>query len=182
MQPYGGDAHDRQLTTITTDSTGEATALAAAYRRLLAAARALDFDVPDPCDGLTRTTADWILAHLILYDELLVRTSTQVLAGEDEIEIDNSPTMRPDVIGWVIAHHTYRELVERATATSDELIRVVGMIPDRNAEMLVRVRLTSRCGDSVFDEWLFWRDFIRLRADEQVPAHALRLEQLGGAR
>lgn len=148
--------------------------LADAYQPLLSAARAVTAR-----HGTTDLHVElpWLLCHLALYDETLALAARKVARGAPAV-VDNATAMCADLIGSLVAGHSPAELVDLVAGNAAELAAALETIPEDRTDTAVRVRLSSRSGSPLFDEWLGWRDLIEVRITEHVPRHTGYLARL----
>jgi hypothetical protein len=149
--------------------------LEAAYRALGAAINGLVAE--DIQDVDEYSSAPWILAYLILCDEKYVETAATVLEARSTA-FDNRAALTTNLAGSMVATHTWGQLADRALATAARLIELLRQIPESYGDLQIRVRLYNRAQQPLFDEWLSWRNLIKLHAEQQVPEYTSKLTAL----
>lgn len=153
--------------------------LITAYDRLGKAVAALRPDgtgLPDKY-----STAPWILAYLILCDELYISAGNQVLDNK-LAELDNTTVMVTNHAGTLVATHSWPELVARVNRTASQLIALVERIRPEQGDRFVRVVLHNRQLVPVMNEWITWHNLVKLHAEDQVPQYTGKLLELFSAR
>ncbi|MFI6048567.1 MmgE/PrpD family protein [Streptomyces violascens] len=143
-------------------------------------------------DGLFRAAAsrvgidsggdevDRTLAHLALGDRLLAHVARQVLDGAAAPVLDNSAATEPAAIDALVAAADRAVLVELVRRNAAELVGLLARTPDRCRAADVRVRLVNGAGEEVFSGSVAWGEIVRMRAEEQLPGHADRINSLEG--
>ncbi|RCH65705.1 hypothetical protein DT019_26715 [Streptomyces sp. SDr-06] len=123
---------------------------------------------------------DRVLAHLALGDRLLATVARGVLDGAASLVLDNSAATDPVALDALVAAADRAVLVELVRRNAAELVGVLARTPARCWTVDVRVRLVNGAGKELFSGPVPWGEVVRLRAEEQLPGHAARLNQLNG--
>ncbi|MFD9636259.1 MmgE/PrpD family protein [Streptomyces violascens] len=148
--------------------------LEAAYDGLFRAA-ASRVGVGSEVDGGAGADVDRTLAHLALSDRLLADIARQVLDGAEAPVLDNSAAADPAAIDALVAAADRAVLVELVRRNAAELVGLLARTPDRCRAADVRVRLVNGAGAELFSGSVPWGEVVRMRADEQLPGHAARI-------
>ncbi|MDH6135477.1 hypothetical protein P3T37_004892 [Kitasatospora sp. MAA4] len=119
----------------------------------------------------------WLLCHLALYDVDLTLAARNVAKGAPAV-VDNATAVCADLIGSLVAANSPSQLVDLVAANAAELAAALETISEDPPDAAVRVRLYSRSGRQLFDEWLDWRDLIEVRVTEHLPRHTEYLVRL----
>ncbi|MFI6469682.1 MmgE/PrpD family protein [Streptomyces sp. NPDC050516] len=128
--------------------------------------------------GGTGGEMDRELAHLALGDRLLADTARQVLDGAAAPVLDNSAAADPVAIDALIAAADRAVLAELVRRNAAELVGLLARTPDRRRSADVRVRLVNGAGEELFSGAVPWGEIVRMRAEEQLPGHAARINSL----
>jgi hypothetical protein len=153
----------------------DTTDLADAYHQLIEAAGGITDTTGTAAE---RADVDWLLAHIALSDRILATAARHVLAGTPEVVVDNAPAMDERTIGELIAATTHPERIDVLRRNAAELIDLITQIPESAASTQVRLRIHNRQGQHVSDSQLAWDGLVRIRAEKNIPGHALRLADI----
>ena len=149
--------------------------LVAAYDNLLSALRVFD---PAGLHHQQRDEADWIVAHLVLSDRVLVAAADHVLQGADVVTVDNRHAMDRDAIAAVLSSLSHHERIQTIEDHRDELVDRHRRIPDTAVTTLVRLVLYDRTGRLSHQGTTTWGELVAARADQHLPGHARTLRDL----
>ena len=150
------------------------TDLAAAYRRLIAAAQAISDD--SPLDPNQRADVDWTLCHIALSDQILTRTANEVrYRRPGKLVVDNQPAMDPATIAAMTAATAHHDRVAAVRQHAASLLSELGQTSDQNAQAPLTLRFHDKTGQHVGATDMTWADLIELRTHQHIPAHAARL-------
>ncbi len=153
--------------------------LVAAYDDLLSALRALD---PAGLDREQRDEADWIVAHLVLSDRVLVAAADHVLEGAGTVTVDNRHAMDRDAIANVLSSLSHHERIGTIERQGGELVDRHRRIPEAAAGTVVRLVLHDRAGRLSHQSTTTWGELVAARADQHLPGHARTLRALAEPR
>uniref|UniRef100_A0AAU2UYN0 MmgE/PrpD family protein n=1 Tax=Streptomyces sp. NBC_00003 TaxID=2903608 RepID=A0AAU2UYN0_9ACTN len=126
-------------------------------------------------DGAARDDIDRTLAHLALSDRLLAGVARQVLDGAQAPVLDNAAATDPAAIDALITAADRVVLAELVRRNAAEFVGLLARTPDRRQAADVRVRLVNGAGEELFSGSVPWGEIVRMRAEEQLPGHAARI-------
>ena len=153
--------------------------LVAAYDDLLAAAALLD---PADLTPSQRDEAEWLIAHLILSDPVLVAAADHLLAGAGTLTVDNRHAMDPDAIAAVLASLSHPERIQAIRRNANELIDRHRRIPETAGTTTVQLLLHDRHGQLTHQGATTWAGLLTARADQHLPGHAHTLRRIADRR
>ena len=148
--------------------------LVAAYDDLLPAATLLD---PADLTPPQRDEAEWLIAHLILSDPILIAAADHLLAGADTLTVDNRHAMDPDAIAAVLASLPHAERIQAIGHNADELIDRHRRIPETVGTTTVQLLLCDRHGKLTHQGATTWAELLTARADQHLPGHTHTLRR-----
>jgi hypothetical protein len=151
-----------------------ADSLVAAYDDLLAAATLLD---PADLTPPQRDEAEWLIAHLILSDPILITAADHLLAGADTLTVDNRPATDPDAIADVLASLPHPERIQAIRHNANELIDRHRRIPETAGTTTVQLLLHDRHGQLTHQGATTWAELLTARAHQHLPGHAHTLRR-----
>ncbi|MDA8284783.1 MAG: hypothetical protein M0Z42_16180 [Actinomycetota bacterium] len=149
--------------------------LVAAYDDLLSALRTLD---PTGLHHDQRDEIDWLVAHLVLSDAILVAAADHVLEGAGTVTVDNRRAMDRDAIANVLSSLSHHERIQTIEDHRDELVDRHRCIPKAAAGTVVRLVLYDRTGRLSHQSTTTWSELVAARADQHLPGHARTLRTL----
>ncbi|MGW2813272.1 MmgE/PrpD family protein [Streptomyces sp. NPDC001415] len=126
-------------------------------------------------DGAARGDVDRTLAHLALSDRLLAGVARQVLDGARAPVLDNAAATDPAAIDALVMAADRAVLAELVRRNAAEFVGLLARTPDRRQTADVRVRLVNEAGEELFSGSVPWGEIVRMRAEEQLPGHAARI-------
>ena len=153
--------------------------LVAAYDDLLAAAALLDLADLTPSQ---RDEAEWLIAHLILSDPILIAAADHLLEGADTATVDNRPATDPDAIAAVLASLSQKERIQAIRHNANELIDRHRRIPETAGTTTVQLLLHDRHGQLTHQGTTTWAELLTARADQHLPGHAHTLRRIAHPR
>ncbi len=153
--------------------------LLAAYDDLLTAAAALD---PSTLAPEQRDEAEWIIAHLILSDPILIAAADHLLAGADTVTLDNRHAMNDDAIAAVLGSLSHPDRIRAIKQNASDLIDRHRRIPDTAGATTVRLLLHDRHGQLTHQGTTTWAELLTARADQHLPGHARTLRRIADPR
>ena len=153
--------------------------LVAAYDDLLAAATLLDLANLTPP---RRDEAEWLIAHLILSDPVLIAAADHLLEGAGTLTVDNRHAMDPDAIAAVLASLPHAERIQAIGHNADELIDRHRRIPETVGTTTVQLHLHDQHGQLTHQGATTWAGLLTARADQHLPGHAHTLRRTADLR
>lgn len=153
--------------------------LVAAYDDLLTAAALLD---PTSLAASQQDEAEWIIAHLILSDPILIAAADHVLAGADTVVVDNRHAIDNDAIAAVLASLSHNDRIQAINHNARKLIDRHRRIPDTAAATTVQLLLHDRYGQLTHQGTTTWAELLTARADQHLPGHAHSLRRIADPR
>ncbi len=153
--------------------------LVAAYDDLLTAAALLD---PASLAATQRDEAEWLIAHLILSDPILIAGTDHLLAGADTVVVDNRHATDDDAITAVLASLSHHDRIEAIKHNGGELIDRHRRIPETAGTAMVRLVLHDRHGQLTHQGTTTWAELLTARADQHLLGHARTLRRIADPR
>ncbi|MFI9206026.1 hypothetical protein [Streptomyces sp. NPDC053048] len=154
------------------------TDLAEAYRQLVNAAEGITDSTP--VTATERADVDWRLAHIALSDRILASAARDVLGGAESVLVDNQPAMDAHAIAGLIASTTHPQRIDAMRRNAAELMDLLELTGEGAGNTTVHLRIHDRDGRHVSDSRMTWSDLIGVRANQNIPGHAVRLAELAG--
>ena len=139
--------------------------LVAAYDDLLAAAALLDLaSLAAP----QRDEAEWLVAHLILSDPILIAAADHLLEGADTVFVDNRHAMDDDAITTVLASLSHHDRIQAVKHNGSELIDRHRRIPEIASSTTVALHLHDRHGQLTHQGTTTWADLLGCATGESA--------------
>ncbi len=149
--------------------------LVAAYDDLLTAAALLDLaSLAAP----QRDEAEWLIAHLILSDPILIAAAGHLLEGADTVVVDNRHAMDDDAITTVLASLSHNDRIQAIKHNGSELIDRHRRITETASTTTVALHLHDRHGQLTHQGTTTWADLLTARANQHLPGHARTLRRI----
>jgi|GEM_PF-4447599 len=142
-------------------------ALTVAYDDLLEVAGRLDYGT---LGNETRAAVDWLVAHLVLSDPILIAAGQQVLDGTSPT-VDNHPAVERPAIHTLTAEFMYDQRVEAIRDNARRLIEVHGAISNEAGDTHVTLVLYDRNANLAHQGTTTWAELIDQRASLHLPGH-----------
>ena len=149
--------------------------LVVAYDDLLAAAALLDLA---SLAASQRDEAEWLIAHLILSDPILIAAAGHLLEGADTVVVDNRHAMDDDAITTVLASLSHDDRIQAIKHNGSELIDRHRRIPETASTTTVALHLHDRHGQLTHQGTTTWADLLAARANQHLPGHARTLRRI----
>lgn len=149
--------------------------LVAAYDEFITAAALLD---PARLAAPQRDEAEWLIAHLILSDPILIAGGDHLLEGADTIVINNHPAMDSGAITAVLASLSHHDRIQAIKNNGSELIDRHRRIPEAAGTTIVHLLLHDRHGQLTHQGTTTWAELLAARAGQHLPGHASTLRHI----
>ena len=153
--------------------------LVAAYDDLLTAAALLD---PTILAASQQDEAEWLIAHLILSDPILIAAADHLLKGADTVVVDNRHAMDDDAVTTVLTSLSHHDRIQAIKHNASDLIDRHRRIPDTAGTTTVRLLLHDRHGQLTHQGTTTWAELLTARANQHLPGHARTLRRIADPR
>jgi hypothetical protein len=152
----------------------ETSSLRDAYDTFLYEAGSATFG-PDPGDSWS---AQRVVAHMAVNDELLAATTRQLLDGDSNPAYDNAPAQNPaNLDAYAKSVGGMPGLIDAVRGSSEVLIQLIEILDEQVADTVVPVRIKD--GDEyAIDGPTPWSRIIRAQHAFHLPSHTDQLRAL----